>query len=88
MPSRKAFVFTAMYDHEISHSLYFDDVDGTQIEIYADTDVDWQERLVNPIKPSLDKWEPGKQPAFTQALLSAEPCFHAPERRHISIPPR
>jgi catechol 2,3-dioxygenase len=71
----QGFPFTAMYDHEISHSLYFDDVDGTQIEIYADTDVDWQERLVNPIKPSLDKWEPGKQPPSPKRYYRQNPVF-------------
>jgi len=71
----QGFRFTAMYDHEISHSLYYDDADGTQIEIYADTDVDWQERLVNPIKASLDKWEPGKQPPSPERYYRQNPVF-------------
>jgi catechol 2,3-dioxygenase len=69
------FGFTAMYDHEISHSLYYKDSEGALIEIYADTDIDWQERLVNPIKPSLDKWVPGTTPPSTQRHYTQNPRF-------------
>ena len=69
------FGFTAMYDHEISHSLYYKDTEGTLIEIYADTDVDWQERLVNPIKPTLDKWVPGTTPPSAQRYYTQNPCY-------------
>ena len=67
-----------MYDHEISHSLYYKDTEGELIEIYADTDIDWQERLVNPIKPSLDKWVPGITPPSAQRHYAQNPVF----RRH------
>lgn len=69
------FGFTAMYDHEISHSLYYKDTEGELIEIYADTDIDWQERLVNPIKPSLDKWVPGITPPSPRPHYVSEPVF-------------
>ena len=58
--------------------MYYKDSEGTLIEIYADTDVDWQERLVNPIKPSLDKWVPGTTPPSTRAVLHPQPPLHAP----------
>ncbi|MFO0997777.1 MAG: VOC family protein [Alphaproteobacteria bacterium] len=69
------FDFTAMYDHEISHSLYYKNPDGDLIEVYADTDVNWQERLVNPIKPSLDKWVPGATPPSTRPHYTQNPVF-------------
>lgn len=69
------FGFTAMYDHEISHSLYYKDTEGQLIEIYADTDIDWQERLVNPIKPSLDKWVPGVTPPSPLRHYTQNPVF-------------
>lgn len=87
------FAFTAMYDHEISHSLYWDDLEGRQIEVYADTDVDWQHRLVNPIKPSLDKWVPGAVPPSPEPHYWAEPeytrhddaLFHATRVSHAVL---
>lgn len=83
------FGFTAMYDHEISHSLYYRDSDGELIEIYADTDIDWQERLVNPIKPSLDKWVPGITPPSTARHYVENPVFKRREdalfhARHVT----
>ena len=69
------FGFTAMYDHEISHSLYYRDTEGDLIEIYADTEVDWQKRLVNPIKPNLDKWIPGSIPPSEQRHFVQNPVF-------------
>lgn len=69
------FEFTAMYDHEIAHSVYCRDPSGTLVEIYADTDVNWKERIVNPAKPRLTPWFPGADEPSHQKFYDPQPAF-------------
>ncbi len=52
----KGVQFTGFTDHLVSHSIYLEDPDGNEIEIYADQPRERWERLDNPIA-SLP-WDP------------------------------
>jgi catechol 2,3-dioxygenase len=63
-------------DHQIAHSVYIRDPDGTQIEFYCDTVKDWSSVLHGELKLVTSPWTPGAEEAFSESRFAEEPVRH------------
>ncbi len=51
--------FDALRDHDVAHSLYMNDPDGNNVEIYADVVPDWRSRRSGIVTKVTPKYNPG-----------------------------
>ena len=54
--------FDMMHDHDISHSLYFEDPSGNLNEVYADTKKRWWRDRTGTVNAPNVQWVPGQTP--------------------------
>lgn len=87
------FPITRTADHDIAHSVYLNDPDGNENEIYSDTTPDWRNRRKGTVMTPTIKWAPGTTPPLTEPQYVPNPeirrveaaTFHPRKATHVAL---
>lgn len=86
--------FRSTVDHDVAHSVYLYDPDGTVVELYADVDADWRAHRQGVVEKPKPKWIPGASGApLAQPLYPQDPViekideavFHGKRATHAAL---
>lgn len=86
--------FRSTVDHDVAHSVYLYDPDGTVVELYADVDADWRSHRQGTVDKPKPKWIPGVSSVpLEQALYPQNPAidkiddavFHGQRATHAAL---
>jgi catechol 2,3-dioxygenase len=80
-------------DHDIAHAVYLRDPDGNQIEMYADTTVNWRTQRAGTVMAPTIKWTPESRPPTADIFYNPNPeirrveaaVFHPRRVTHVVL---